>query len=375
MYGCLGYTKSRFYARPLAMLTTYKGREVLTNAKDLAEGLDLQVIYGDTDSVMINTNVNSYPEALKIGNEFKKTVNERYRLLEIDIDNVYQRLLLHAKKKYAALQLVEVNGVLEPKVDVKGLDMRRREYCALSKEASQFCLNQILSGEAPELVVEKIHDYLRELGTKVRAGEFPVQKFIIYTVSLGALTLTNVKKLGKNPEDYPNAKSEPQVQVALRMKKRGEPVRVNDVIAYVITGDGQDYNKNVAERAYPPQDVSKAGSELQIGIAPNPSYWVLMKDYSYYLAKQILPPIERLCAPIDCTDSARIAECLGFDPRQFRSVGPISPTERTIEPLESQILDAERFRDADQLYIKCISCSELHPFTGLSSSKVPVSRF
>ena len=164
------------------MLTTYKGREVLTNAKDLAEGLDLQVIYGDTDSVMINTNVNSYTEALKIGNEFKKTVNERYRLLEIDIDNVYQRLLLHAKKKYAALQLVEINGVLEPKVDVKGLDMRRREYCALSKEASQYCLNQILSGEAPELVVEKIHDYLRELGTKVRNGEFPVQKFIIYTV-------------------------------------------------------------------------------------------------------------------------------------------------------------------------------------------------
>jgi len=100
-----------------------------------------------------------------------------------------------------------------------------------------------------------------------------------------------------------------------------------------------------------------------------------MIDYSYYLAKQILPPIERLCAPIDCTDSARIAECLGFDPRQFRSVGPISPTERTIEPLESQILDAERFRDADQLYIKCISCSELHPFTGLSSSKVYISCF
>ena len=191
MYGCLGYVRSRFYARPLAMLVTYKGREVLTNAKDLAEGMDLRVIYGDTDSVMINTNVDSYTEALKIGNDFKKTVNERYRLLEIDIDNVYQRLLLHAKKKYAALQLVEVNGVLEPKVDVKGLDMRRREYCALSKDASQYCLNQILSGEAPELVVEKIHDYLRELGTKVRSGELPVQKFIIYTVcSPGVSVLT-----------------------------------------------------------------------------------------------------------------------------------------------------------------------------------------
>ena len=49
------------------------------------------------------------------------------------------------------------------------------------------------------------------------------------------------------------------------MKARGEPVRMNDVIAYVITGDGQDYNKNAAERAYSPQDVSKPGSELQIG--------------------------------------------------------------------------------------------------------------
>ena len=51
------------------------------------------------------------------------------------------------------------------------------------------------------------------------------------------------------------------------MKKRGEPVRMNDVTAYVITGDGQDYNKNVAERAYAPQDVTKPGSELQIGIS------------------------------------------------------------------------------------------------------------
>jgi len=193
MYGCLGYVRSRFYARPLAMLTTYKGREVLTNAKDLAEGMDLRVIYGDTDSVMINTNVDSYTEALKIGNDFKKTVNERYRLLEIDIDNVYQRLLLHAKKKYAALQLVEVDGVLEPKVDVKGLDMRRREYCALSKDASQYCLNQILSGEAPEIAVEKIHDYLRELGTKVRSGEFPVQKFIIYTVFIPGMPVLTVE--------------------------------------------------------------------------------------------------------------------------------------------------------------------------------------
>jgi DNA polymerase alpha subunit A len=136
MYGCLGYTKSRFYARPLAMLTTYKGREILQSTKELAENSQLRVIYGDTDSVMINTNMDNIQEALKIGKEFKRAVNERYRLLEIDIDNVFRRILLHAKKKYAAINMVEIDGKFVEKLEVKGLDMRRREYCALSKETS-----------------------------------------------------------------------------------------------------------------------------------------------------------------------------------------------------------------------------------------------
>lgn len=134
MYGCLGYVRSRFYARPLAMLTTFQGREILRSTKELAETLQLRVIYGDTDSVMINTNVDNYADALKIGNDFKKSVNERYKLLEIDIDNVFQRLLLHSKKKYAALNFA-LDG--STSVEVKGLDMRRREYCQLSKDVSR----------------------------------------------------------------------------------------------------------------------------------------------------------------------------------------------------------------------------------------------
>ena len=80
------------------MLTTFKGREILRSTKDLAESTQLQVIYGDTDSVMINTNADNIQEALKVGTEFKRSVNDRYKLLEIDIDNIFRRLLLHAKK-------------------------------------------------------------------------------------------------------------------------------------------------------------------------------------------------------------------------------------------------------------------------------------
>jgi DNA polymerase alpha subunit A len=183
MYGCLGYTQSRFYARPLAMLTTFKGREILQSTKKLAEDSQLQVIYGDTDSVMINTNANNIAEALKVGNEFKRSVNAQYGLLEIDIDNIFRRLLLHAKKKYAAINMVEVDGKFVDKLEVKGLDMKRREYCALSKEISQKLLNEILSGDDPEIVLEKIHEHLREISGKMRENAVPAQKYIIYTVS------------------------------------------------------------------------------------------------------------------------------------------------------------------------------------------------
>lgn len=93
----------------------------------------MQVVYGDTDSIFVNTNVTELQDALAVGNEFKRLVNERYKLLEIDTDAVFQRILLLQKKKYAA---IEVKGPQETSIEIKGLDMKRREYCALSKNVS-----------------------------------------------------------------------------------------------------------------------------------------------------------------------------------------------------------------------------------------------
>ncbi len=59
---------------------------------------------------------------------------------------MYKCMLLLKKKKYAAVKLGDgPNGgeVLE----AKGLDIVRRDWCPLSKEAGSYALNQILSGE------------------------------------------------------------------------------------------------------------------------------------------------------------------------------------------------------------------------------------
>jgi len=42
------------------------------------------------------------------------------------------------------------------------------------------------------------------------------------------------KRLGKNPEDYPDAKSQPHVQVAIRNESQRRNPRAGDVIPYVF---------------------------------------------------------------------------------------------------------------------------------------------
>lgn len=130
---------------------------------------------------MINTNAPDLGSALKIGTEFKKLVNDKYRLLEIDIDGVFQRMLLLQKKKYAALK-VDNFETGETSTEIKGLDMKRREYCDLSKNTSSYVLKQILSGQSTEVVVEAIHEYLETVGKGVRNGDVQLDDFIIHKV-------------------------------------------------------------------------------------------------------------------------------------------------------------------------------------------------
>ena len=118
-----------------------------------------------------------------------------------------------------------------------------------------YVLKQILSGETIDGVVERIHEYLRTVGEGVRAGNVALSDFILN------------KRLGKEPAAYPDAKSLPHVQVALRMIARGQSAKSGDVIPYIIClgEDGSSTSKGGADRAKHPDEIRRSDGALKPG--------------------------------------------------------------------------------------------------------------
>lgn len=356
MYGCLGFSNSRFYAQPIAAMVTSMGRETLQRTVDLAQQkVGLDVIYGDTDSIMINTRLNSeddLPKVRELGDRVKREVNKLYKTLELEIDGIFRTMLLLKKKKYAA-KTVEFgpNGQISYGEELKGLDLVRRDWCIQSKESGRYVTEQILSGNDNELVVSNILVHMEELAKKMRSGELPLDK---YTITKG---------LSKHPNEYPDAKSQPHVQVAKRMLQNNKAVNHGDHIPYIITqdppsqeGDTPKASSSYADRARHPDEIVRSDGKLK-------------PDVEWYLTQQILPPIVRLCDPIEGASQQILAEKLGLDAAKYnqsiRVNGDFDADDLIDYTPASTLSDAERFKDVEKFHVCCYSCGVESEFPGV----------
>ncbi|KAL3104154.1 hypothetical protein niasHS_002181 [Heterodera schachtii] len=290
MYGCLGFQNSRFCAKTLAAMVTAKGRELLLHAKSIVENENFSVIYGDTDSIMVNTNSTDFEQAKQIAQKLKQAVNRNYSLLELDIDGIYKRLLLLKKKKYAALA-VDLNDESVVTQELKGLDIVRRDWSQLAKEIGEDVVNLILSSVDRDTLIERIRATLAERRADIEAGRVALDKFEI------------LKQLTRNPSEYKDTKAQPHALVAIRLNESKKfRLRQGDVVNYVICKDGTV--NPATQRAYHPSEIL-ADENLSV-------------DIHYYLAHQIHPVVSRLCEPIEEIDACQIAEIIGLDPSVYR---------------------------------------------------------
>uniref|UniRef100_A0A183CEG6 DNA polymerase n=1 Tax=Globodera pallida TaxID=36090 RepID=A0A183CEG6_GLOPA len=329
MYGCLGFQYSRFYAKTLAAMITAKGRELLLHTKHLVENEHFSVIYGDTDSIMVNTNSTDFVQAKQIGQRLKQIVNRNYSLLELDIDGIYKRLLLLKKKKYAALA-VDPNDEHAITQELKGLDIVRRDWSQLAKEIGEEVVNLILSSVDRDTLVERIRETLAERRADIEAGRVSLDKFEI------------LKQLTRNPSEYKDTKAQPHALVAIRLNESKKfRLRQGDVVNYVICKDGSD--SPATQRAYHPSEI--LGDEN------------LSVDIQYYLAYQIHPVVSRLCEPIEEIDACQIAEIIGLDPASYRRKHAEAQMNK-VEPADFSVGRMQEFVECVGFSFECPFCKK-----------------
>ncbi|MDF0593899.1 DNA-directed DNA polymerase [Methanotrichaceae archaeon M04Ac] len=310
-YGYSGYARARLYSLPLANAVTSFGRSNILNTKGMVEEIgsvyvrdgrallpeemaaaagdtfpagvefkrfDLEVVYGDTDSVFIRLKPfggrgvkPALEEAELVGKKISETVTSRLPPpMELVFEAFARRGLFLVKKRYALWVFEKAGGEWRDKIKVRGMETVRRDWCELTSKT----LNRSLELVLMEGKVEEALDLAKSVIDRLQRLDLRKDPEI-----LEDLVLT--RRYTKSTAAYKN--KQPHVQLAEKMRARGGPVpQVGDRIPFVIV----------------------RGRGLFVDRAEDPSYALqngLLIDTDYYINKQILPPLLRLLSPFGVT--------------------------------------------------------------------------
>ena len=237
--------------------------DLTTSNHHFSAGVGRMVVH-NTDSVMCILNLGDakrddmhahFEKAAWLASEITHTFPAP---VELEFEKCYYPYLLFSKKRYAGLMFTRPET--HDKIDVKGLQLVRRDNPPIVKDVSMGMLDAIMFDKS----VEKAVDYARMIVRKLLDNEFAIEKF---TIS---------KALRDN---YKN-ESQPHLVVAQKIFQRtGERVPSGARVPYVFIEDHKNPDGLLATHAEDPAYVERMGLKL---------------DVLYYLDRQLTTPVESL---------------------------------------------------------------------------------
>ncbi|KAF7794322.1 hypothetical protein EIP86_005456 [Pleurotus ostreatoroseus] len=271
VYGFTGATIGKLPCLAISSSTTAYGRQMIEKTKQEVEAEyctanghqhDAEVIYGDTDSVMIKFGPTDLPTVMAMGSQAADFVTAKFiKPIKLEFEKVYFPYLLISKKRYAGLYWTKTEKY--DKMDTKGIETVRRDNCRLVSTVISTCLHKLLIDRD----VKGAEDYAKQIIADLLQNKIDMSQLVI------------TKALAK--ADY--SAKQAHVELAERMKQRdaGSAPALGDRVAYVII-------KGVKGAA------AYEKSEDPIYVLENN----IPIDTKYYLENQLSNPLMRIFEPI-----------------------------------------------------------------------------
>ncbi|KFD71153.1 hypothetical protein M514_05004 [Trichuris suis] len=273
VYGFTGAQVGKLPCLEISQSTTAFGRMMIDRTKEEVEAhfkksngypANAKVIYGDTDSVMVDFGVASLPEAMDLGKEAAKFVSAKFPdPIRLEFEKVYFPFLLISKKRYAGLYFTKPD--VYDKMDCKGIETVRRDNCPLVANVLSTCLEKILIDRNPNEAVE----YTKQVISDLLCNRVDISQLIIS------------KELTKTDKEY--SAKQAHVELAARMRKRdaGSAPQLGDRVPYVIVAA----SKGTAAYLKAEDPIYVLENNIPI-------------DTQYYLENQLSKPLLRIFDPI-----------------------------------------------------------------------------
>ncbi|XP_034213465.1 DNA polymerase delta catalytic subunit isoform X2 [Prunus dulcis] len=273
VYGFTGATVGQLPCIEISSSVTSYGRQMIEHTKNLVKEKftvlkgyehNAEVIYGDTDSVMVQFGVSTVEAAMNLGREAAEYISGTFiKPIKLEFEKVYYPYLLISKKRYAGLLWTSPDKF--DKMDTKGIETVRRDNCLLVKNLVNECLHKILID--------------RDIPGAVQYVKNTISDLLMNRMDLSLLVIT--KGLTKTGDDYEVKAA--HVELAERMRKRDAATapNVGDRVPYVIIKAAK------GAKAYEKSEDPIYVLENNIPIDPQ-----------YYLENQISKPLLRIFEPI-----------------------------------------------------------------------------